>query len=319
MNKVYLWQQAQWAHLNALRLRGQFPHAVLLHGAKDLGKRAFAMALAGRLLCGREVCQGDKGCQSCYLMSVGHHPDFCLVEPVDGSKVIKVDQIRSLVSTLSQTSQRGGMQVVVLCLAESMHVAAANALLKTLEEPHAGVVFLLVSDQPASLPATIRSRCQAVNFVAPDVSVGVEWLKVQGLEGPEAFLALAENVPLYALRLSDVAQREMYEKVMSCLVGTRLSEVSPLQAAEVLLNVSLVYVFDVLWSVMMDIVRLKFGQSRLRHVGYAEGLSQISSQVRMWGVFGFVDELLEFKKKVVSGVALNQQLLLEDLLIKWRG
>ncbi|MDP9032838.1 MAG: DNA polymerase III subunit delta', partial [Pseudomonadota bacterium] len=145
MAEAYPWQDSLWQQLAG---RAQHAHAYLLHGPVGIGKRALAERLMASLLCqrpnGLEAC-GE--CKSCMLLKAGSHPDNYLLEPEEADKAIKVDQVRDLVSFVVQTAQMGGRKVVLIEPVESMNINAANALLKSLEEPSGDTVLLLVSHQ----------------------------------------------------------------------------------------------------------------------------------------------------------------------------
>jgi DNA polymerase-3 subunit delta' len=191
------WQRPAWQNLAARRARGTLPHALLLCGADGLGKRAFAAAFAAALLCEAVAADGSAcgTCRACRLVAAGTHPDRLAVglEPRDDGNPrseIVVEQIRRLGERLSLTAQFGGLQVALLDPADALNHAAANALLKTLEEPVAAAILVLVADQATRLPATIRSRCQRVEFRAPPPAEALAWLVTQGLTADRAAAAL---------------------------------------------------------------------------------------------------------------------------------
>jgi DNA polymerase-3 subunit delta' len=130
------------------------------------------------------------------LIAAGSHPDFRTVSFVptkDGTRLrseIVIEQIRALSSQLALTPQYGGAQVVIIDPADSVNHAACNALLKTLEEPVPGRYLWLVSAFPARLPATIRSRCQRVEFRLPPHEEALAWLRARAHDDGEALEAL---------------------------------------------------------------------------------------------------------------------------------
>jgi DNA polymerase-3 subunit delta' len=216
---IHPWNQAAWA---ALPPFDQLPPVLLLSGPHGIGKSAFARSLAQALLCasdtaGREPC-GD--CPGCRLFASDNHPDFRALEPLaageeenggpveEGGKAksaarwIKVDAVRALSAFLALTSHLGGRKIVLIDPAERLHPSAANALLKTLEEPGGNTQFLLVAAEPARMPATVRSRCVRVPLVVPDQAAAGEWLRTQGVTAPESALAMAGGAPLRALEMS---------------------------------------------------------------------------------------------------------------------
>jgi DNA polymerase-3 subunit delta' len=211
------WHAAQWERLVVRAAAGSLPHALLLTGAEGLGKRAFAERLAAFVLCQRRESAPCGQCRSCTLYAVraqrdpqetrpdgslaqphgyAGHPDVRFVGYAWREKEKKmyteivVDQVRDLAAWLALSAQLGGAVVALIEPAEAMNVAAANALLKTLEEPNPGRYVILVSSHPERLPPTIRSRCQRIEFAAPPADVALEWLSVNGVARADAQAAL---------------------------------------------------------------------------------------------------------------------------------
>ncbi len=196
--KLPPWLQATWRSLSERLSEDRLAHALLLSGASGLGKRALADALVAAALCDRRDGDGFAcgHCRSCHLIAAGSHPDrvHLSFELRDDGKLrteIVIEQIRNLSQRLSLSSQFGGKQMVIIDPADRMNANAANALLKTLEEPSASTVIVLISDQPSRLPATIRSRCQRVQLHVPDPASAMEWLVGQGVVAKDGKLALA--------------------------------------------------------------------------------------------------------------------------------
>lgn len=202
------WNLSLWTNVLERRRRGAMPHALLLAGPAGLGKRAFAAALAALLLCEKPGEAACGRCRGCLLVAAGSHPDRVEVslELRDDGKTLRteitVDQIRALSQRLALTAQFGGHQVALIDPADLMNAAAANALLKTLEEPGAGTVMLLIADQLSRLPATIRSRCQRLDFGLPTAADAMAWLKAQGVDGAAQALDAAAGNPGLALELA---------------------------------------------------------------------------------------------------------------------
>ncbi|WP_137226925.1 DNA polymerase III subunit delta' [Shewanella sp. MEBiC00475] len=160
--------------------RGKSSHAHLFNIDKALGGDKLAKVAAQAVLCQHLTPVGACGqCKSCLLLTAGNHPDLYVVEP-DGNQ-IKVDQIRQLCKALTQTAQQGGARVAIIINAERLNLAAANALLKTLEEPGDDVVLILQTNTSAQLLATITSRCQTLKFVKPTKLAIHDWLSEQKL------------------------------------------------------------------------------------------------------------------------------------------
>ncbi|MEO6968161.1 MAG: DNA polymerase III subunit delta' [Rhodanobacteraceae bacterium] len=200
------WQMRAWASLARRAELGSLPHALLLGGAVGLGKRAFAEAFVRARLC--ELPRDGfacGACRTCALLDAGTHPDRILVTLEVNEKTgklrgeIVVEQIRALSARLALASQFGGWQIALIDPADAMNAASANALLKTLEEPTAASLILAVADQPWRLPATIRSRCQRIDFAAPTRADALAWLRTENVNEPEAALDAAGGNPGRAL------------------------------------------------------------------------------------------------------------------------
>ena len=221
------WHHEPWQRLQQRRQRQAMPHALLLAGPEGLGKRLFAQRLIQSLLCDQpadgEACGS---CRSCRLLAAGTHPDrigLGLGLRKDGSArtEIVVDQIRELSARLAMRSQFGGWQVACIDPADAMNPAAANALLKTLEEPAEQTLLLLIADQPWRLPQTIRSRCQRIDFQLPDQVRALEWLQQQGVAPADAGAALqaAGGNPGLALRWHGAGELAWRNEVRQDLAG----------------------------------------------------------------------------------------------------
>ena len=182
------WQQRIYAQAAASLEAGRLGHALLFAGPAQLGKRAVAMRLAQRLLCENKRDDGEPcgQCRACHLLEAGTHPDYQFISFVpnkEGTRLrteIVIEQIREVSERLSLTPQYGGAQIVILDPAEAINHAASNALLKTLEEPVAGRYLWLISAHPARLSATIRSRCQKLEFRLPPEGESLSWLRARG-------------------------------------------------------------------------------------------------------------------------------------------
>jgi DNA polymerase-3 subunit delta' len=182
------WQARVYTQLVSILEAGRLGHGVLFCGPEGMGKRAVALRLAQRALCRTPLDNGDpcNACRSCQLFAAGTHPDFGLVSFIpnkEGTKMrteIIIDQVRALSERLALTPQYGGAQVAILDPAEEINRSASNALLKTLEEPQADRYLWLISAHPQYLSATIRSRCQRVEFRLPPMEEAQAWLAAQG-------------------------------------------------------------------------------------------------------------------------------------------
>jgi len=247
MNVIKLHDEV-WGQLQARRR--QLPHSLLIAGQRGLGKFALARAFAASLLCENPVSDGQAcgACLACNWLEQGNHPDYRLLQPdalaeSDGegeggdsgkkaSQQITIDQVRALDDFLHVGTHRAGLRVVLVWPAEAMNRSTANALLKTLEEPAPGTLFLLVSDEPERLLPTIRSRCQSVAIPLPVPAASRAWLAEAGVADAERWLALAGGAPLLAAELGNSGESRLIDALLEQL--RRGETIDPLSAAAAL-------------------------------------------------------------------------------------
>ncbi|HLR86589.1 MAG TPA: DNA polymerase III subunit delta' [Wenzhouxiangella sp.] len=201
-------------------------HAPLVYGPEGVGKQLLGRWLAALLLCsGPDDGQPCGRCDDCRLVQSGSHPDFLVIEPEEDRQVVGVNQVRELIDGLHLTSTRDGNRVGLLPRADSMNVNAANALLKTLEEPPAGTWLILVTSKPAILPATIYSRCQPVAVRQPTHEAARTWLANAcpdiAADRLEAALRFCELAPLAARDMLESGDLDTGMAVLEDLVEVR--------------------------------------------------------------------------------------------------
>jgi len=202
------WQKSTFASYAQRRASGRLPHALLIGSQPGLGGAAFARILAGSLMCHRPKADFHAcgNCPGCLTYANASHPDFREIIALEKRVSIGIDQIRALSLDMSMTPQSGPIQVALIAHAEQMTHAAANALLKTLEEPAPSTVLLLQTEQPGKLIPTILSRCQRLNLTAPARAEALAWLSAESSGAPalrESALDLALGAPELALQMID--------------------------------------------------------------------------------------------------------------------
>jgi len=171
------WLEPAVASLRAARAADHMPHALMIHDTVGGGGDWLAEWVASLALCLSPNDAPCGKCVGCTRVAANQHPDLVRVHPIEDSKQLRIEQVRELASELSLTSHQGGYKVGILSPADSMNRFAANALLKTLEEPSARTLLILVATQPSRLPATIMSRCQKLKVRAPSRAESIEWLQ----------------------------------------------------------------------------------------------------------------------------------------------
>jgi len=319
--EVYPWQETLWQQLAG---RSQHAHAYLLHGPAGIGKRALAERLMASLLCQKpNALEACGNCKSCHLLAAGTHPDNFVLEPEEADKPIKVDQVRELVEFVVQTAQLGGRKVVLLEPAEAMNLNAANALLKSLEEPSGNTVLLLISHQPSRLLPTIKSRCVQQACPLPSEAMSLAWLAKSlpdlGDEERADLLILAAGSPLTALRLQEQGVREQRALAVDGVKKLLKQQVAPSQLAESWKALPMNLLFDWFcdWAQLMLRYQLTQDEQGLGLADMHKVVQYLADKTPQARVLAIQSWLLEQRQKVMGKANLNQVLLLEALLVQW--
>lgn len=338
MREIYPWQQVFWQKL--LHNRRFWGHALLLKGKQGTGKYDFARQLAQSLLCTEPATsqQACGRCVSCGWFEQGGHPNFYQIVPeafsaVTGestekeesdeksgaatkksaSQQIGIEQIRKLNDFVYLTGHQGGYKIVLIYPAEAMNTAAANALLKKLEEPPPDVLFILVTHQAQHLLPTIRSRCQQLAMPLPDVATSVAWLRQQDVNDPEECLAAAGYAPLSALLLAQGGDAASFEQFVRHVTDPK--RLDPLQLAEALQQNSLPVVVNWLQKWYYDLVSYRTTGKVRYFLKQLPAIQTLSSQLNPLECGAFARELNN--KQKLAHHPLNPRLFLEDLFIAY--
>jgi len=314
------WHEEDWARLATARQQARLPHALLLRGPAGLGKRRFAEHLAHALLCPAPTREGDpcQTCTSCRQAAAGSHPDIVRVSPEEPGRQIKIGAIRQLTARSVLSAQPNAYRVCVIDPADAMNPAAANALLKTLEEPAAKTVLLLVSSRPDRLPATVRSRCQALSFRIPPTPLAQAWLKEQGpVTGLEDCLPLAAGAPLTALEAAAQDWLGDARRLAEDLAGLAARGINPLQVVEKWEERPLMNVITGLKRLSNDLVKsaVGLGNGPLYHPTLRAELQSLAKKIDLQGLFLFCDRLIDCERSAANNA--NTQMALEHLVNGW--
>ena len=310
------WHDEAWRQLTRLWSDDHLPHALLLSGLRGTGLKDFAQSLAYLVLCAEP--RGDTPCgvcHACKLNEAGTHPDLILVEPDKDGAAIKVNQIREVVAFGEVTAQQGGFRVVIVCPAEAMNANAGNSLLKTLEEPGANTLLLLVSYAPTIVLPTIRSRCQGSALQPPSAQEAKQWLEARMDDAPVLELVhdFAPRQPLYALSL--VPLIDDMRKVAQALPGLINGEVEPLGAASGWLSLDSDQLLQ--WLYQWLSLACLVGQGRSGDSSTAQRIhANWVALDSLNSLMALVDEIVDMRRQLRSGGNPNRQLLLETLALR---
>lgn len=330
MNKLYPWQKEPWQRWAGLRSR--LPHAILLKGPQGIGKFDFAMNIAQSLLCEAPLAdaQACQECPSCHWFLQETHPDFRLLQPdamseeEEGegkagkkkpSRQISVDQVRALSDFANLSAHRGGHRVVLIHPAETMNSNAANALLKTLEEPSARMLIILVSHKPQQLLPTILSRCLTLSMPMPTLEASSAWLKQQGVNNPAAMLAQAGFAPLQAAQLAEeAAGADEYKRFLQEI--RQPAKFDALALAEQLQKTEPAKVIHWLQQWCYDLSSAKLAGSVRYNAELADSIKTLASRISSLELSRYQKELLIARRE--ASHPLNPKLQFESILLSYR-
>lgn len=326
-NPIYPWQNALWQSLT--QSRSKLHHAFLMYGRAGVGKYDFALNFSQSLLCPNknETGYACQQCASCHWFSDESHPDFRLITPEQNDSAdedvssakktkkktqISVAQIRELSDFLSLSShQSSGLRIVLIHPAEALNLAAANALLKMLEEPAPDVVFILIAHQLQRLLPTVLSRCQKIKMPIPDQTQALDWLNGNGVSNAVQQLAYMEGSPIKVF--NEQADFAHLTQIWGQLaLGQKLDPqfVAPLVIAH---SVETGVIAIQKW--IYDILAVKLSQQVRYHLQHANALQALAEKVNLGKLFDFQKKTNELRKLATH--PLNHELQMESLLVDY--
>jgi len=302
----------------------RFAHGLLFTGSAGLGKFKLASRIAKYLLCSDKLINSACGkCHSCNLFGANNHLDFHLLES-EANKAIGIDQVRCLIDVLNERPHLGDNKVVVIKDAQLLSTAAANALLKTLEEPQGNSYLILLARTHHQLIPTLFSRVQHSHIDSPSDLELVNWLSQFGLSVTDkGVLRQFQNCPLLLLDYLKAQQvGEAVDERRNCVEGL----FTLLQRPESLFDFSQFLAKDVesrlmlLFFMLHELHKIKFSEQVLNNDAvYAFALPQLqiwSEQITLESLRILNDELLQTRASLMEHSGLKKELLISALLIK---
>jgi len=313
---IHPWNQALWQNLTLEPERSN--HALLFNGDAGLGKRDLALALAHYVLT-------NSHSQSEALFNAGSHPDLHVLMPEfevqdnllggfaqryieDHSgkpkKTITIEQVRRLSQALDTHPHISAHRLVLIFYAETMNRNAANALLKSLEEPPANTLFLVVSDEISRLAKTIRSRCSLVNFRQPDFGVAKAWLEANAslpASDIETYLSMSNNQPLEAIRLHEDDYLGAIKTVFTDVNNLWMRRAEVTQVAKNWHDLGSTKSVDIIQKLATDLLRSSLTESpnSVFFPVQQSWVSSVSSKFSKVGIMALLDEL-NYAKRMLS-------------------
>ncbi len=316
------WQSTDWSRLLADLCEERLHHALLLSGPSGIGKRLLAERLARSLVCATPAGGGDCGqCRGCRLMQAGTHPDCLRIAPEEPGKQIRIAQVREeLIDFVMRTASIATRKVVLIEPADAMNTATANCLLKSLEEPAPGTYLLLVTDTPARLLPTIRSRCRTVALRPPGWEEALQWLIARrGEANAEDLLGAASGRPLEALRLDGTDALRQFDRAADLLLRSAYPDPWYSALAGEVADVDVHQLLSWMQIYLGDLSRWMAwpASSRLpRALAVHEAMrTRVSEQ----SVARLLRDTLRAARDARSTTNPNKTLLLESLLAGWQG
>ena len=309
----YSWHQKNWQLIDTSANLGRLAHAWLLWGASGLGKVQFAEKLAKRLLCKNQT--GCDRCQSCSWLAQQAHPDFKFLIADKGKKSITIDQVRMLQSELMMSTMQAGKRVVMLPQANLLNMAASNALLKILEEPSENIHFILCADALQTIPVTIQSRCQSLYFSPASEQQVNAYLEEHHL--PTENATLLQGAPLRAEVLLSDDCMNVRQKIIQQFIDLVYKRVSPCIVAESWAQQPSDFLFEVLYALCSDILKIKQCApiENLCHQSETISLGKLADFMQHFQIFTIIDKLVQFNRHIGAARQINVRLWLDDLAI----
>ncbi|MFW5823836.1 MAG: DNA polymerase III subunit delta' [Marinobacter sp.] len=320
------WLTQVLEHFGQALDQGRLPHASLISGERGVGKRQLAECLAALLVCDRRVPgmrQSCGECRQCQLLAGESHPDIRVYQP-EKSRMIRIDQVRALSQFAVASPQVAGVKVAIIDRADQLNINAANALLKTLEEPAADVVLLLLQENGRPVLPTIRSRCRLLPVPTPAKAEAASWLaneladreEVPSGEQQVLALHLAGGAPRMAVELLDSDFLQQREAALEAFRQFMKGTVTVASASRAFRDLGHEPTLNLMENWATDLARVMAG-GEARDPGIREVVRYLAQINPPWRAQQLVDAARDARRALVNNV--SQELETDRLLIQWRA
>lgn len=316
-------------------LSSRVAHALVFSGPDGIGKRRVALEFARALNCGGFKGDSCGVCASCRMMDAGTHPNILQVWPTvkesddrlenayDGAGLIRINQIRDIQEFLRYRIE-GGKKAVVVDYAERLMPQAANAFLKTLEEPPAGSVIMLITSRPSDLLPTVLSRCQRMNFrPLPDEAVSAVLAGERGVDkgSADAVARLSCGSISKALRYVDEGVHESRREILRRLAALGSADTDELlRFAEELSRMDdLPEALEIMKGWYRDRLVIREGAGHLAVNGDISDFIAPGKDTDAAMLLGSFAAIEKARRDITPPRYLNRQLVMETLLLRLSG
>ena len=318
--KWYPWLRPSFEQLVGSYQAGRGHHALLLQSLNGMGGEALMYALCRFLMCRQP--EGHKSCghcHSCQLMQAGTHPDYYPLSPEKGKSALGIDAVRDVNDKLYERARLGGAKVVWISDAALLTDAAANALLKTLEEPPENTWFFLACEEPARLLTTLRSRCRLHHLSPPTESYALAWLEREVNLPQEALLTalrLCASAPAAALELLKEPQWTARQQLCQAL-ATTLASGDWLALLPILNHEQAAVRLHWLASLLVDAQKRQQGITLVSNPDVWPLLEQLAHSLPAARLQAIAHDVCTCREQLLNVVGVNRELLLTERLLCW--
>lgn len=291
--------QAQWDHLSSAWKQGRNPQSMLFVGGLDRTLADFTLQLSKLILCKNKTNDAYEPCQvclDCQMADRREHPDVIWIRPEKIGGPIKIDQIRELQNYSYLTPQRANQRLIGIESADRMNTAAANALLKILEEPAPHTIFLLMAQQLSTVLPTILSRCQVFRFLPQTDFTNLLSLSEQYPEGSEQAMIMSQSESILDELIAVIERR-----AHPCVIAAQWKQYE---------LSTLLWFFYLVYS---QIQIMQVNKSLVTGPVTAH-LNKLASLLNSTVIFSQIDKINTLQRKLSHNMNVNHTLVLEDLL-----
>ncbi|NRA71084.1 MAG: hypothetical protein HRU24_08670 [Gammaproteobacteria bacterium] len=319
---LYPWLRPHYSQLSELFIQQKLHHGILVYGVGGLGKSQLALRLAEFIQCNEPVNQKSCGqCQSCRLHAASTHPDCYLIQVPADKSAISIEQIRNIQAKIVHTGLTNNIRVVIVNNAHLMTISAVNALLKVLEEPPKGLYFILTCSQRSLLPATIISRCLAIDAGVASAEKLAAWVTKQvSREVNTRQLALFNGSPLQALVGVESGFLEFVALLRTSLVEVLTAEQPNTLSLSALLgskDVDLEQALRLIHLFVTDCTKLSAGVSINNSFELSPQQQALLLRIDVKELLCLEKELNQLRQLIVTQSTVNKLLQLERVIVNF--